>query len=362
VRELGGGSWEDQRMSLIREPACPKHMVFGPCGGVRADLSCEMAAHRCPFTERPTAPRWSEPAQWTEPPQWIQPAPQRPASSALLDALGSHPVVITDLTLPAYDADAVGRITAVLAGSCDALLVGEHQNRPDFPPTLMAALIRQAGGTGWLTLTCRDRNRLVLEQELVGLRIAGADGVLCVTGDGRAEGVRPGVPQVFDLDGTRLAGLAASLGVPVAVPEAPAAPPRSLRPERLLQKQRAGAQLAILNHAGSAAELAVFVRASRDAGVTIALIAGVAVYTDPRSAHVLQNFPGLQLDPEPVTRVLAAADPVAAGIEAAVTEAGQLLAIDGIGGVNLSGLASGLGEFRAAEVKAEIGSRIRSQL
>jgi methylenetetrahydrofolate reductase (NADPH) len=342
-------------MSLTREPACPKHMVFGPCGGVRADLSCEMAAHRCPFTERATPP------QWEGSPQWAEPAPQPAASSALLAALGSHPVVITDLTLPAYDADAVGRIAALLAGSCDALLVGEHQNRPDFPPTLMAALIRQAGGTGWLTLTCRDRNRLVLEQELIGLRIAGADGVLCVTGDGRAEGVRPGVTQVFDLDGTRLAGLAASLGLAVAVPEAPAAPPRSIRPARLLQKQRAGARLALLNHAGSVAELVEFVRACRDAGVTIPLIAGVAVYTDARSAQVLQNFHGLHLDPEPVARVLAAADPVAAGIEAAVTEARQLLAIDGIAGVNLSGLASGRGEFHAAEVKAEIGRRIRSQ-
>ena len=337
-------------MSLIREPACPKHMVFGPCGGVRPDLSCEMGPHRCPFTERTAAPEWPEPA------------PRPPASSALLDAVRDRPVVITDLTLPAYDAKAVTRLTSVLAGSCDALLVGEHQNRPDFPPTLMASLIRRAGGTAWLTLTCRDRNRLVLEQELAGLQIAGADGVLCVTGDGRAQGVRPGVTQVFDLDGTRLAGLAASLGVPVAVPEAPAAPPRAMRPARLLQKQRAGARLALLNHAGSAAELAGFVRASRDAGVTIPLVAGVAVYTDPRSAHVLQNFPGLHLDPEPVARVLAAADPIAAGIEAAVAEARQLLAIDGIDGVNLSGLASGRGELHAAEVKAEIGHRIRSEL
>ena len=326
-------------------------MVFGPCGGVRADLSCEMGPHRCPFTERTAAPEW--PGATTT---------QRPAAGALLGALRQRPVVITDLTLPPYDSGAVTRLTAVLAGSCDALLVGEHQNRPDFPPTLMASLIRQAGGTAWITLTCRDRNRLVLEQELAGLQLAGADGVLCVTGDGRAQGVRPGVTQVFDLDGTRLAGLAASLGLAVAVPEAPAAPPRWLRPARLLQKQRAGAQLALLNHAGSAAELAAFVRASRDSGVSIPLVAGVAVYTDPRSAQVLQNFPGLHLDPEPVARVLGAGDPIEAGIEAAVAEARQLLAIEGIDGVNLSGLASARGELHAAEVKAEIGHRIRSEL
>jgi 5,10-methylenetetrahydrofolate reductase len=224
----------------------------------------------------------------------------------------------------------------------------------------MAALIREAGGVPWLTLTCRDRNGLVLEQELAGLRVSGADGVLCVTGDGRAPGVRPDVTQVFDLDGTRLAGLAAASGLAVAVPEAPHAPPRALRPERLLQKQRAGAHLAVLNHVGTAAELADFVAAARALGVTVPIIAGVAVYTDERSARVLQNFPGLELDAEAVERVLSSADPLAAGIDAAVAEARELLGIDGAAGVNLSGLASARGETAAAEIKAEVGRRIRS--
>jgi len=47
--------------------------------------------------------------------------------------------------------------------------------------------------------------------------------VLCVTGDARAYDVRPDVTQVFDLDGTRLAALAASVGVPAAVAETPTA-------------------------------------------------------------------------------------------------------------------------------------------
>jgi methylenetetrahydrofolate reductase (NADPH) len=77
-----------------------------------------------------------------------------------------------------------------------------------------------------MTLTCRDRNRIVLEQELTGLREVGVDAVLCVTGDARAYDVRPDVTQVFDLDGTRLAALAASVGVTAAVVETPTAPPR----------------------------------------------------------------------------------------------------------------------------------------
>ena len=111
----------------------------------------------------------------------------------------------------------VGRraeIVDVLAPTCDAVLVGEHQNRPDLPPTLMAALIKERGVRPWITLTCRDRNRVVLEQELHGLAALGGVGVFCATGDGRAPGVRDEVTQVFDIDGTRLAGMAAHHGLP----------------------------------------------------------------------------------------------------------------------------------------------------
>src|SRR6185312_2603495 len=261
----------------------------------------------------------------------------------LLDRARSRPVVLTDLTVRPFDAANVRAVTGVLAGSCDALLVGEHQGRPDFPPALMAALVRDAGAAPWITLSCRDRNRVVLEQEVAGLAAVGVAGVLCVTGDGRAPGVRPEVTQVFDIDGTRLAALAAAAGLVVGVPEAPDAPPVALRPGRLREKQRAGARLAVLNHVGSPARLAAFAAAARAAGVRIPLVAGVAVYTDERSASVLQRFPGLHLDADRVAAVLRAPDPVAAGIAEAVAEARASLAVDGVVGVNLSGPASDRG-------------------
>lgn len=183
--------------------------------------------------------------------------------------------------------------------------------------------------------------------------------MLCVTGDGRAPWIRPEVTQVFDLDGTRLAALAADIGLAVAVAEAPDAPPRGLRPLRLREKQRAGAHLCVLNHAGSVDRVARFVRDASAAGVTLPMIAGVAVYTDERSASVLCGFPGLHLDAARVEAVLTSADPVSAGIAAAVTEAEELLAVDGIVGVNLSGLASDRGELFAAHVKAAVGREIR---
>ncbi|GGL97454.1 methylenetetrahydrofolate reductase C-terminal domain-containing protein [Nakamurella endophytica] len=321
---------------------CPKRMVFGPCGGVRSAGGCEMADQLCVFLEPGrTLPEWQQ--------------PQRPGELRA-------PLVLTDLSVPPGDAATLTATTRLLAPACDAMLVGDHQDRPDFPPSQLAALIAAAGGRPWVTLACRDRNRVVLEQELRGLQLAGAAAVLCVTGDGRAFDVRPDVTQVFDLDGTRLAALAAAMGLPAGVAETPTAPPVAARPARLVQKQRAGAAVAVLNHVSDPASVARFVAAARAQGLTIPVIAAVAVFTDARSAAVLDALPGLEIDRDVVAGVLAAPDPVAAGIDAALAEARALLAIDGVHGVNLSGMASARGVRFAAEVQAEIGRRIREEV
>jgi hypothetical protein len=320
-------------------------MVFGPCGGVRDDGRCEMAEHPCVFLDAPLA-------RWPEPP--VQPT----MPSTLLDRATRGPVVLADLSVTPFDPASVRRVVDVLAPVSDGLLAGEHANRPDFPPTMFAAEVIAAGGRIWTTLACRDRNRVVLEQELAGLAAVGVDGVLCVTGDGRGVSVRPGVTQVFDLDGIRLAALAAGMGLPVAVPESPEAPPVDARPRRVAEKQRAGAQLCVLNHVSSPARVAAFVAAARAAGATLPFVAGVAVYTDEPSARVLQRFPGLHLDDAVVERVLAAPDPRVAGITAAVAEARALLAIPGVVGVNLSGAGSGNGVDDGAAVKAEVAHQL----
>jgi 5,10-methylenetetrahydrofolate reductase len=327
---------------------CPKRMVFGPCGGVRDDERCELAQHRCVFLGEPLV-RWSDPPLESPP----------PAPDGLLARAAAGPVVLTDLSVVPFDPASVRRVVRVLAPVSDGLLVGEHANRPDFPPTMFAAEVLAAGGRVWTTLACRDRNRVVLEQELAGLSAVGVDGVLCVTGDGRGVSVRPGVSQVFDLDGVRLAALAAGIGLPVAVPESPEAPPVDLRPARVVEKQRAGAQLCILNHVSSPPRVASFVAAARAAGATLPFIAGVAVYTDERSARVLQRFPGLHLDDGVVEGVLAAPDPREAGIATAVAEARALLAVPGVVGVNLSGMGSGRGEDDGARIKAAVAEQVR---
>jgi hypothetical protein len=323
-------------------------MVFGPCGGVRPDERCEVAEHRCVFADPPLV-------AWPGPP--VPAAPPRPGT--LLDRAARGPVVLTDLSVVPFDRGSVRRVVGVLAEVSDGLLVGEHANRPDLPPALFAAEVLEAGGRLWTTLACRDRNRVVLEQELAGLAEIGVDGVLCVTGDARGPSARPGATQVFDLDGTRLAALAAAAGLPAAVPESPDAPPVGLRPARVAAKEAAGAALCVLNHVRSPARVAEFVAGARAAGATLPFVAAAAVFTDERSAGVLQRFPGLGLDGQVVARVLAAPDPREAGIAAAVAEARALLAVPGVVGVNLSGLGSGRGEDDGARVKAAVAERIR---
>ena len=105
--------------------------------------------------------------------------------------------------------------------------------------------------------------------------------------------------------------------------------------------------------------VAAFMAGAAAAGVTIPVLAGVAVFTDEPSAVVLSALPGLELDPAAVRPVLTASDPIEAGITAAVREAKALLAVPGIAGVNLSGLGSARGYQYAAAVKAELARRIR---
>ena len=70
-----------------------------------------------------------------------------------------------------------------------------------FPACVM---LKNAGLTPILQLTCRDRNRIALESELRGAAALGSDNILCLTGDHTKMGDHPGAKPVFDLDSVSL--------------------------------------------------------------------------------------------------------------------------------------------------------------
>src|SRR6185312_14997745 len=86
---------------------CPKRMHYGPCGGVRADLSCELGDRPCPFAVAPL-PRWAGAHPPPEPP---------PVPDGLLARAVARPVVLTDLTVVPYSPASVGRVVGLLAAT-----------------------------------------------------------------------------------------------------------------------------------------------------------------------------------------------------------------------------------------------------
>lgn len=326
-------------------------MEHGPCGGVEFDGSCEVAAPhggpgRCVFLDAPTV-RWHGAA----------PAATAPASGAerMRALLATKQIVVADFPARALDAASLVECAAALRGAVDAVLAGDSgRERVQFPPAYRTALIRAEGVEVWSGLTCRDRNRVAMEAELAALAHAGVSGVHCVTGDHTRTGSRPDAAPVFDLDSTQAASLARAAGHLVSVAEAPATPPVERRPARLLEKERAGAEICFVNHSGGVEPVAAFIASARALGSTLGFIPCIPIVLDHASAELLKSFTTLVLPPGYLDRILAAADPRAEGIAAAVELGRGFLALDSVVGVNLSGGTGHGGEAEFARALAEI--------
>ena len=97
-------------------------------------------------------------------------------------------------------------------GGITAVNVTDNQSsvmRMGSLPTCVA--LKNAGLTPILQLTCRDRNRIALQSELLGAAALGIDNILCLTGDHTKMGDHPGAKPVFDLDSVSLLHTACQL-------------------------------------------------------------------------------------------------------------------------------------------------------
>ena len=341
----------DPPTQLSPTQRCPKQMQFGPCGAVTANGGCELPeVPRCPFVDEP-GPRWEGLDSFSD--------ELTPAGQAFLDIAKQRPVVIADFPAAALDARGFRSAAEAMLGAVDAALMGDHGGaRVQFPPSYRALLAAQVGLPVWAGLNCRDRNRVALEGELAALEGANVVGVHCVTGDHTRSGHRPDAQPVFDLDSTRLSALARQFGVLNSVAERPDAPPVHERPARLAQKIKAGGRLCILNHTGSAAAAWIFIEAARAAGVNVPFIASVAVVTSHHAAaQMAEHYPGAL--PGRLEGILCAADPREAGLDAALELSRELLALQGVIGVDLSGGPVPGQETEFARDLAELSQAVR---
>lgn len=93
----------------------------------------------------------------------------------------------------------------LLKDKVDAMNVTDHQSSVMRYPSLGGCLkVRELGGEVILQMTCRDRNRLALQADLLFASSTGIQNVLCLTGDSIILGDHKEAKSVFDLDSSQL--------------------------------------------------------------------------------------------------------------------------------------------------------------
>ena len=122
--------------------------------------------------------------------------------------------VVTGEVGPGKGADASDALSgaALMAQSVDAVNVTDNQSAVMRLGSLAVShLIKQQGIESVFQLTCRDRNRIALQSDLLSAAALGIENVLCITGDHTVLGDHPEAKKVFDLDSVQL--LAAAKGL-----------------------------------------------------------------------------------------------------------------------------------------------------
>lgn len=127
--------------------------------------------------------------------------------SAFKKALDSGKFVVTSEVAPPKGThlDKMAHHIDLLKDRVDAMNVTDHQSSVmRFPSLGGALLVKEMGGEPILQMTCRDRNRLALQADLLFAYQRGIRNVLCLTGDSVIFGDHKEAKGVFDLDSSQL--------------------------------------------------------------------------------------------------------------------------------------------------------------
>lgn len=274
-------------------------------------------------------------------------------------ALASGRFVVTAELGPPRGADgaAITRKAELLRGWVDAANVTDNQGAHVRMASIGGAVLAQrAGLEPVMQLTCRDRNRMALQSDLLAAGALGIPNVLLLTGDHPRFGDHPDAKPVFDLDGVQATWVARTLrdqgvlmsgqevvgrpGWLIGTVENPFAPPASFRARRLAKKVAAGAEFAQTQYVFDVGAFRRWMDDLRGLGVPerCAVIAGVGPIRSLRMLEFLRTgVPGICV-PEHVVRRLRGvpSDRVAEeGVRLCVETLQQMRETAGVAGVHL---------------------------
>jgi methylenetetrahydrofolate reductase (NADPH) len=307
----------------------------------------------------------------------------------LRDALRERRFAVTGELSPPRGADADGlrRAARALHDWVDAANVTDNQG----------AMVRLASWAGAvialgedvepvMQLTCRDRNRMALQSDLLGAAALGIPNVLLLTGDHQRFGDHPEAAGVFDLDSVQLLWTARTMRdsgkllsqMPLKPPpqwliggvENPFAPPLAFRAERLGKKIAAGAEFIQTQYVFDVARFRAWMDAARALGLTqrCGVLAGIGPIRSLRALERLRSIPGIVIPAAIEARLRGVADDrvLAESIAICVETIAELRTIPDLAGVHVMAFGSeelvpeivecaGLGKRLHARVNEHVG-------
>ncbi len=251
----------------------------------------------------------------------------------LSEKLARGEFVVTTELAPPKGSDLSGLMTlAKRLHAIDALNVTDNQGAcMRMAPLAVARLLVENGLEPVLQVTCRDRNRMALQSDLLAAAALGIENVLLLTGDHPRIGDHAESKPVFDLDSVQLIQAANSLergydlagnrlvSAPhffIGAATVPSAQPRSLVLAKTQKKIACGVQFFQTQAVFCRDDLLQYMEAVRTAGVPVIL--GVLLLKNPRMVKFLnERIPGVQVPEELARRMEQAVDPLAEGIKIA---------------------------------------------
>jgi methylenetetrahydrofolate reductase (NADPH) len=228
--------------------------------------------------------------------------------------------------------------------------------------------VKQAGIEPILQITCRDRNRIAIESDLLGAAAFGISNVLTLTGDSIDAGDNPDAKSVFDFNSTELvaamrkmsedattlsgAELSTAPEFYPAAADLPHEPAPDWTPSGLLKKHAAGARFVQTQYCYDMGVLKRYMQRLADHGVTEKLffIIGLGPLRSAKSARWMRDkLFGTVMPDEVIQRMEAAEDPRDEGIRICAELMQEAKTIPGVSGAHL--MAPGLQEEMVAAVE-----------